>query len=120
MDRFLSMAILVYCALERYLFILIPQPSIVKTFQLGPHPPRRKFLALLVACIILVPSLLVFTPSARGSVTPYSFKDDFNYSGIDAMIAAGWTKCGNALRSFYSVANGILTLENNGTLGASM
>src|SRR5439155_4134004 len=67
MDPFLSMAILVYCALERYLFILIPQPSIVKTFQLGPHPPRREFLALLVACIILVPSLLVFTPSTRGS-----------------------------------------------------
>ena len=94
--------------------------SSVKTFQLGPHPPRRKFLALLVACIILVPSLLVLTPSARGSVTTYSFRDDFNYSGIDAMISAGWTKCGNAPPGFYSVANGILTLKNNGTMGASM
>ncbi|TMI62280.1 hypothetical protein E6H12_06495, partial [Candidatus Bathyarchaeota archaeon] len=60
----------------------------MKSFQLGPHPPRREFLALLVACIILVPSLLVFTPSTRGSVTPYSFRDDFNYTSISQLQAA--------------------------------
>src|SRR2546428_12775774 len=65
--------------------------SSVKTFQLGPHPPRREFLALLVACIILVPSLLVFTPSARGSVTTFSFRDDFNHTSISQLQAPGWS-----------------------------
>src|SRR2546427_10467984 len=88
MDRFLSMAILVYCALERYLFILIPQPSIVKTFQLGSHPPRREFLALLVACIILVPSLLASTPSTTGSATSYSLRDELNHPSISQPPAA--------------------------------
>ena len=106
--------------LERYLFILIPQPSIVKSFQLGPHPPRREFLALLVACIILVPSLLVFTPSTRGSVTPYSFRDDFNYTSISQLQAAGWSINSQAPSSSYTVASGALTLLYNGSVGADV
>ena len=94
--------------------------SIVKTFQLGPHPPRRKFLALLVACIMLVPSLLVFTPSTRGSVTPYSFRDDFNYTSISQLQASGWSINSQAPSSSYTVASGALTLLYNGSVGADV
>src|SRR2546428_3349482 len=92
--------------------------SIVKAFQLGPHPPRRKFLALLVACIMLVPSLLVFTPSTRGSVTAYSFRDDFNYTSISQLQASGWSINSQAPSSSYTVASGALTLLYNGSVGA--
>src|SRR3989475_8274069 len=94
--------------------------SIVKTFQLGSHPPRREFLALLVACIILVPSLLVFTPSTRGSVAPYSFRDDFNYTSISQLQAAGWSINSQAPSSSYTIASGALTLLYNGSGGGAV
>src|SRR3989441_4820999 len=120
MDRFLSMAILVYCTLERYLFILIPQPHIVRTLHLALHLSRRNVLGLLVACIILVSSDLVLTPSTRGSVTPYSFRDDFNYTSISQLHAAGWSINSQAPTSSYTVGSGALTLLYNGSVGADV
>src|SRR2546428_5094266 len=120
MDRFLSMAILVYCTLERYLFILIPQPHIVRTLHLALHLSRRNVLGLLVACIILVSSDLVLTPSTRGSVTPYSFRDDFNYTSISQLQAAGWSINSQAPTSSYTVGSGALTLLYNGSVGADV
>jgi hypothetical protein len=44
--------------------------------------------------------------------TLYSFRDDFSYSSISSMTAAGWTVCGT--QSQTSVSGGVLSLTNNG------
>ncbi len=49
----------------------------------------------------------------------YDFRDDFDYSSIGEMEAAGWTICSVAPTSYYSVSKGILTLKNGGYQGAA-
>jgi len=50
----------------------------------------------------------------------FTFRDEFNYRSIDQMLAAGWTLCGGAPSSHYSVNSGILTLQNDGITGSAV
>src|SRR2546428_13925314 len=33
----------------------------------------------------------------------YTFRDDFNYANVSAMVGAGWVMCGNGPASYYQV-----------------
>ena len=52
----------------------------------------------------------------------YSFRDDFNYANVSAMVNAGWVMCGNGPASYYQVSNGVLTLyyDSNDPIYAQM
>src|SRR5215471_3804896 len=70
-----------------------------------------------LASLIVVPSLRI--PTASGSTPqPWSFRDDFNYTSIGQLQAAGWTTESIAPASYYSIGNSILTLLNDGHVGA--
>ncbi len=58
----------------------------------------------------------------KASATSFNlpFFDDLNYSSISAMVSAGWTQCGSAPQSYYSVGNSLLTLENDGSVASLM
>src|ERR1700758_855465 len=49
---------------------------------------------------------------------PWSFRDDFNYTSISQLQAAGWGIESIAPLSYYRVGNSTLTLLNDGTVGA--
>src|SRR5215472_5430310 len=72
---------------------------------------------IVLASLFVIPSLHI--PSARGS-TPqaWSFRDDFNYTSISQLQAAGWTTESITPTSYYSIGNSILTLLNDGHVGA--
>lgn len=44
------------------------------------------------------------------------FRDNLNYTSVDAMVANGWTRCGQGSSQIYDASRGALTLEN----GAAM
>src|SRR5207244_11723470 len=52
------------------------------------------------------------------SSSPWSFRDDFNYTSISQLQAAGWTTESIAPASYYSIGNSTLTLLNDGHVGA--
>ncbi len=52
--------------------------------------------------------------------TPFSFRDDFNYSSLDELSGAGWRVNPLAPMSLYSVGDGELTLRNDGSAGAEV
>ena len=49
---------------------------------------------------------------------PWSFRDDFNYTSISQLQAAGWGIESIAPASYYRIGNSTLTLLNDGTVGA--
>ena len=49
---------------------------------------------------------------------PWSFRDDFNYTSISQLQAAGWGIESIAPLSYYRIGNSTLTLLNDGTVGA--
>jgi hypothetical protein len=83
-------------------------------------------LLILMLAIVTIVSLGHIVPAranpiVNSSGSSYSFRDDFNYTSIDAMVSAGWIKCsGNIPTSYYSVSPGDLTLQNDGTVGAAI
>ena len=52
----------------------------------------------------------------------FPFRDNFAYSSMANMTAAGWTECGGAIipPSYYAVGSGLLTLVNDGSVGAGV
>ena len=52
------------------------------------------------------------------SPQPWSFRDDFNYTSISLLQAAGWGTESIAPASYYRIGNSTLTLLNDGTVGA--
>ena len=93
-----------------------------------PFPPfggisLRKIIVavflILLSALTALPSLNTFLARAQTS-DPWSFRDDFNYSSIDQLQAAGWTTGGGAPPSYFNVSNGILTLLNDGAVGAAV
>ena len=83
------------------------------------RPVKRPVLPLfliVLATLIVIPSLHI--PSASGSAPAWSFRDDFNYTSISQLQAAGWTTESIAPASYYSIGNSILTLLNDGHVGA--
>jgi hypothetical protein len=53
--------------------------------------------------------------------TDFPFQDDFSYTTLNGMLGAGWTQCGGtAPASQYNIGNSVLTLQNDGSTGASM
>src|SRR5437867_8957411 len=74
---------------------------------------------ILLSTLTAVPSLSTILAKAQTSDL-WSFRDDFNYSSIDQLQAAGWTTGGGAPPSYFNVSNGTLTLLNDGYAGASV
>jgi hypothetical protein len=76
------------------------------------------FLLIFLAALVAIPNLNIPpTAKASGSAS-WSFRDDFNYTSISQLQAAGWTTESIAPASYYSVGNSILTLLNDGHVGA--
>ena len=93
-----------------------------------PSSPSRgiSLRKIVVAVFLILLSTLTALPSlntilARAQTSdPWSFRDDFNYNSIDQLQAAGWTTGGGAPPSYFNVSNGILTLLNDGYVGAAV
>src|SRR5439155_13455700 len=93
-----------------------------------PYSPSRgiSLRKIIVAVFLILLSTLTALPSlntilARAQTSdPWSFRDDFNYNSIDQLQAAGWTTGGGAPPSYFNVSNGILTLLNDGYVGAAV
>jgi len=75
------------------------------------------FFLIVLAALVAIPNLNIPPAKASGS-PPWSFRDDFNYTSISQLQAAGWTTESIAPASYYSVGNSTLTLLNDGTVGA--
>src|SRR5437667_353720 len=75
------------------------------------------FFLIVLAALVTIPNLNIPAAKASGS-PPWSFIDDFNYTSISQLQAAGWTTESIAPASYYSVGNSTLTLLNDGTVGA--
>jgi len=74
-------------------------------------------LLIILSTLVAIPDLRI--PPARASTSsPWSFRDDFNYTSISQLQAAGWTTESIAPASYYSIGNSILTLLNDGHVGA--
>lgn len=77
-----------------------------------------QFILIVLAALVAIPNLNI-TPTAKASGSPsWSFRDDFNYTSISQLQAAGWTTESIAPASYYSVSNSTLTLLNDGHVGA--
>jgi hypothetical protein len=66
-------------------------------------------------------SPLSYNQTACGPPVPpqqWSFRDDFNYTSISQLQAAGWGIESIAPLSYYRIDNSTLTLLNDGTVGA--
>lgn len=66
-------------------------------------------------------SPLIYNQTACGPPVPpqpWSFRDDFNYTTISQLEAAGWGIENIAPLSYYAVGNSTLMLLNDGTVGA--
>ncbi len=74
---------------------------------------------ILLSTLTAVPSLNTILARAQSSDS-WSFRDDFNYSSIDQLQAAGWTTGGGAPPSYFNGSNGILTLLDDGYVGAAV
>jgi len=74
---------------------------------------------ILLSTLTALPSLNTILARAQTS-DPWSFRDDFNYNSIDQLQAAGWTTGGGAPPSYFNVSNGILTLLDDGYVGAAV
>src|SRR5947199_6915561 len=93
-----------------------------------PSSPSRgiSLRKIVVAVFLILLSTLTALPSlntilARAQTSdPWSFRDDFNYNSIDQLQAAGWTTGGGAPPSYFNVSNGILTLLDDGYVGAAV
>lgn len=48
------------------------------------------------------------------------FRDEFDYLNINEMQNAGWVLCGGAPLSYHYFSNGVLALENDGTVGGAV
>src|SRR5438552_4197916 len=86
----------------------------------GENLVKRTILPLfliVLAALVAIPNLNIPPAKASGS-PPWSFIDDFNYTSISQLQAAGWTTESIAPASYYSVGNSTLTLLNDGTVGA--
>ena len=77
--------------------------------------------------IVSVTVILILALTATTGLSPHSvmattsqpwqgFRDDLNYTSINAMVANGWTQCGQGSSQSYNVSGGSLTLQN----GAAM
>ncbi len=74
-------------------------------------------LLIILAALVAIPNLSI-PPAKASSSSPWTFHDDFNYASIGQLQAAGWTTESIAPASYYSVGNSILTLLNDGHVGA--
>ncbi len=74
-------------------------------------------LLIILAALVAIPNLSI-PPAKASSSSPWTFREDFNYTSISQVQAAGWTTESIAPASYYSVGNSILTLLNDGTVGA--
>jgi len=74
-------------------------------------------LLIILAALVAIPNLSI-PPAKASSSSPWTFRDDFNYASISQLQAAGWTTESIAPASYYSVGNSILTLLNDGHVGA--
>src|SRR2546427_152613 len=74
------------------------------------------FFLIVLAALVAIPNLNIPPAKASGS-PPWSFRDDFNYTSISQLQAAGWTTESIAPASYYSVGNSTLTLLNDGPGG---
>src|SRR3989449_470204 len=86
----------------------------------GENLVKRTILPLfliVLAALVAIPNLNIPPAKATGS-PPWSFLDDFNYTSISRLQAAGWSTESIAPASYYSVGNSTLTLLNDGTVGA--
>lgn len=72
---------------------------------------------IVLAALVAIPDLSI-PPAKASGPSPWSFRDDFNYSSISQLQAAGWTTESIAPASYYSVGNSTLTLLNDGHAGA--
>ena len=72
---------------------------------------------IILAALVAIPNLSI-PPAKASSSSPWTFREDFNYTSISQVQAAGWTTESIAPASYYSVGNSILTLLNDGTVGA--
>ncbi len=50
----------------------------------------------------------------------FPFHDDFSYSSVGQLVAAGWFICSDAPPSYYSVGGGVLNLVDDGTVGGAV
>jgi hypothetical protein len=89
-------------------------------FVIITKPRGRKFdlLPVLILCLTIASILpIFFFGITKASVSPaYSFRDDFTYSSISQLQAAGWTlnPNPNIPSSYYGLSNSTLTLYSNG------
>ena len=74
-------------------------------------------LLIILAALVAIPNLSIPPAKATGS-SPWTFRDDFNYGSISQLQAAGWTTESIAPAPYYTVGNSILTLLNDGHVGA--
>src|SRR3989442_15226976 len=74
-------------------------------------------LLIILAALVAIPNLSI-PPAKASSSSPWAFRDDFDYASIGQLQAAGWTTESIAPASYYSVGNSILTLLNDGHVGA--
>src|SRR5689334_24809961 len=72
---------------------------------------------IILAGLVTIPNLNI-SPARASTPSPWSFRDDFNYTSISQLQAAGWTTESIAPASYYSIGNSILTLLNDGHVGA--
>jgi len=72
---------------------------------------------IILAALVAIPNLSI-PPAKASNPSPWSFRDDFNYTSISRLQAAGWTTESIAPASYYSVSNSTLTLLNDGHVGA--
>src|SRR2546422_8184122 len=71
----------------------------------GENLVKRTILPLfliVLAALVAIPNLNIPPAKASGS-PPWSFLDDFNYTSISQLQAAGWTTESIAPASYYSV-----------------
>src|SRR5205807_2098164 len=74
-------------------------------------------LLIILAALVAIPNLSIPPAKATGS-SPWTFRDDFNYGSISQLQAAGWTTESIAPAPYYTMGNSILTLLNDGHVGA--
>ena len=71
---------------------------------------------VVLSVLISIPNLHQYVVKASSPSGTFPFRDDFNYTSIDSMVANGWSECGQGSSQSYSVSSGSLTLQD----GAAM
>lgn len=69
---------------------------------------------IVLSALILIPSHYV-SPVRASSAQPWSFRDDFNYTNMSQLEAAGWMN-NSQTANYYAVGSSQLTLRSTATL----